>query len=529
MMLHRIFDQIERLSAPLVRPLSSRLNPIMIKEVRQALRGNYFQWSFWVVTLVATIAGSMLLFNFSRYSDSRGGMEFFITIFAILSAAVNVLVPFQAFLSVGAEWDENTYDLLVLSELTPMQIAKGKLFSAVVQALLFYAAFTPFLVFAFLLRGLDLGSAGWALGVCMVYSVTLSTLAICLSSLVTQKFARVLLMALLVALLVMGCVGSVGLAYMVLEERLVQDDEFLMGTGAMLSLGAVLGLFLLLLSAARFTHPEENRSTGLRIMSTLMTLLAAGWMCLFYWNYRDPDVLHAMCTLSFTGVTLLGVIFCAEPETLGRRVALEVPRQRLLAFLAAPFLPGGGRGVLHYFLNIGIVLGVAIGSVAVFGTGTSVFGGVGSFFSARSYSISMGMLPYLACYLLLPTLLFSRFSSRLRSRVLTRISVPVFVLASIFVPTIVLFLFTGRGDSIEHFGNPITTIDDSMASSYGDLWYAAWAAISIGLFNLPRIVRSFRELESLRLRRLAREASSGRLGQSSQGGGAPGSDAFAQS
>ena len=39
-----------------------------------------------------------------------------------LSIAVLAFVPFSAFIAMGSEWDENTYDLLIISNLKPRQI-----------------------------------------------------------------------------------------------------------------------------------------------------------------------------------------------------------------------------------------------------------------------------------------------------------------------------------------------------------------------------------------------------------------------
>ncbi len=515
-----LFDGLSRVAEPLVRPVTKRLNPILVKEVRQSLRGNYFQWSFSVVTLIATMSGCVMLYNLSQWPDARGGMNFFITIFAILSAAVNVLVPFQAFLSVGSEWEENTYDLLVLSELSPLQIAKGKLLSSLVQSLIYYTAFAPFLVFAFLLRGLDLGAGAWVLGTCLVYSCTLSALAICLSSLVVQKFSRVLLMALLVALLVAGCMGSVGFSYMVIEERLSQNTEFLQAMGSAQTLALVLTAFLTLLAATRFTHPEENRSTGLRVMVTLMTLIGVGWMSYFYLSFPGGDVLPVCATMAFVALTVFGMLFCAEPESLGRRVALGVPRSNWRLLLAAPFLPGGARGVLHYLLNLSIVTGAVI--LLPF-----VKGDPGGFFGMRSSNVPMGLLPYLVSYLLLPTALFARFSGNLRNRIRVRLAVPVLMIFSIMLPTVAIFVGTGGSNAMDHVANPFYMIDEAVPGPYGALWLAAFFATLVAAGNIPRVVASFGELGRARQRRLARDAKPmGRIPDLPDDGGA-GADARA--
>ena len=55
----------------------------------------------------------------------REGRDYFIAIFTCLAIAVLGVVPFSAFNAMGAEWDENTFDLLVISNLRPRQILVG--------------------------------------------------------------------------------------------------------------------------------------------------------------------------------------------------------------------------------------------------------------------------------------------------------------------------------------------------------------------------------------------------------------------
>ena len=166
--------------------ISDGLNPVLVKEVRQSLRGRFFKVSFWLTLMVATFVGLgvMLYMQASEVEGSERvfGPTFFIAMFGCLVVATQVLVPFSAFLSMGSEWDENTFDLLVLSNLRPRQVILGKVLSAAVQALLFYSAFGPFLVFAFLLRGVDLMAIAAALGVSMVGSILASCVAVAMSS-----------------------------------------------------------------------------------------------------------------------------------------------------------------------------------------------------------------------------------------------------------------------------------------------------------------------------------------------------------
>ncbi|HNU08284.1 MAG TPA: hypothetical protein PKO33_11010, partial [Pyrinomonadaceae bacterium] len=76
-----------------------------------------------------------------RYTASGGQLLLFY--YGILAFPLAVIVPFAAFRSLAAERDENTYDLLAVSTLTPRQIINGKLGSAIVQMGVYFSAISP--------------------------------------------------------------------------------------------------------------------------------------------------------------------------------------------------------------------------------------------------------------------------------------------------------------------------------------------------------------------------------------------------
>src|SRR5262245_30147670 len=102
------------------KSLSDRLNPILVKEVRQALRGRFFKVMFWTTLGSATLSGLLVVAGAASSNEVESiGQTFFIVMFGCMSAAVHAFVPFSAYLSTSGEWDENTHDLLVLSNLGP--------------------------------------------------------------------------------------------------------------------------------------------------------------------------------------------------------------------------------------------------------------------------------------------------------------------------------------------------------------------------------------------------------------------------
>ena len=127
------------------------------------------------------------------------------------------------------------------------------------------------------------------------------------------------------------------------------------------SLGCVL---LSLVACAALAHPYENRSTTFRAFSIGSLLIGIGWVTHFAIKYRTTGFIRigvaeyvpvfvATCVLPLIPFWLFAV---TEEEAFSPRTRTTVPRRRALALLAAPFLPGGGRGMLFTLLLAGLAL-----------------------------------------------------------------------------------------------------------------------------------------------------------------------------
>ncbi|MEM6330938.1 MAG: ABC transporter permease, partial [Planctomycetota bacterium] len=145
-----------RLDAGLDR-VSDHLNPILVKETRQALRSR--QFVLWFLLLLAacwlvTIGGVAWMGPGVQYA--AGGGLMFMCYYCVLAFAVVIVVPYAAFRSLSSEQEENTRDVLMVSALRPSQIINGKLGGAVLQIGVYLSALSPCLAFTYLLRGIDL-------------------------------------------------------------------------------------------------------------------------------------------------------------------------------------------------------------------------------------------------------------------------------------------------------------------------------------------------------------------------------------
>jgi len=499
--------------------IDDRLNPILVREVRQSLAGRYFRYTFWLTLVTATMVGVVVLANGAdAFRDGRStdevGIWFFTANYACLAAGVLLFVPFAAFNALGSEWEENTYDLLVLSNLRPARIVLGKLLAAQVQALLFYSAFGPFLIFAFVMRGVDLVAALFACGAIGIFSVLLTVLALALSGVARARFARIAMMAGLTVALVYASIGAAVAGFAVLENpNELRNPGFWQAVGGLATGALLLVSLLFVVACGRLAHVEENRSTGLRIVATLFPLAGLPWgVWLYRSTGREIEALLFVAVVVLAALTLAAAAFATEPERLGRRVRKQVPKHPLLAFLATPFLPGGGRGLL-LFTSLLMLLGSALAATlfaappalrhltgmaaAMASAGrATITGADAAWLSLRACAV---LCLYAFTYVALPTGVLSFFPAVPRR--LAAALVPLLALLAFAIPT-VWSLFTDSEPSrfmgTDHLGNPFWIVGDvldhagrSTGPSQLTLLLIAAAAL---VLNLPRIVRGTSEV-----------------------------------
>ncbi|HUR27703.1 MAG TPA: hypothetical protein VM509_05915, partial [Planctomycetota bacterium] len=277
--------------------LDDRVNPILVKEVRQALRGRYFRNMFWLTVVGATAISLFTILEFGpNFFLERLGVAFFLANYGVMVVAVNAFVPFWAFQSMSGEWEENTYDLLVISNLRPKQLLLGKALAAGVQSLLFFAAFAPYLVSTFLMGGVDLVSILVVLPATLMVSGALSIVALAIASFGRSRLARAILAVCFIGIL-LGLVGMTITAATVLirQPEYIRATEFGIVAGVFASMVVLTASLALAVGCARLAHEHENRSTFLRVITAAISVVMLGWAVqLFFGPSPDSDVLWVM-------------------------------------------------------------------------------------------------------------------------------------------------------------------------------------------------------------------------------------------
>ncbi len=192
--------------------LGDRLNPILVKETRQALKSRQFVITFGLLLLCGwgwTILGVAMMGE-NAWRGTQGD-DMFLGYYCILTFPLLVIVPFGAFRSLAGEQEDRTYELMSITTLGPRQIIRGKLGSAVLQMLVYLSAISPCLAFTYMLRGIDLPTILFSFCYTILASLGLAVIGLFVGTISTEKYWQVILSVLLIAGLffaMMGCIGT---------------------------------------------------------------------------------------------------------------------------------------------------------------------------------------------------------------------------------------------------------------------------------------------------------------------------------
>ena len=341
------------------------LNPILIKEVRQSFKSKQFLGSFWALLGVCWLIGACgLLFAGEAVEFGAVGGAFFTLFYSVLAFAVLLLVPYGAYRSVLNERLENTWEVLSVTALSPRQIVLGKIACAAMQTLVYFSAVAPFVAFCSLLQGFDPRTAAFFLAATAWGGVVASSFAVMLASVVRQKVWQGLLAGALGTALFGGVWLYIGSAFSgaMVQPLPFTEPAFIWTVLAAVAISASYVVLFVNAAAAGLTFEADNRSTAVRVTVTAQFwLMVAGIAGLYV---ARPDLLGAAALAALAAFALghwlfWAIVFAAEPDEMSRRVRRGAPKSKFLRALAAPWLPGGSRGVLLIWLHVAAVAGLA--------------------------------------------------------------------------------------------------------------------------------------------------------------------------
>jgi hypothetical protein len=387
-----------------------RLNPLLVKEVRQSLKSRQFSMTFTAVLCLSwlwSIAGIVRLGPQAAYGAF--GPDMFLGYYVILAFPLILIVPYSTFRSLIAEREDNTFELVAITTLQSRQMVAGKLGSSVAQMAVYFSAVAPCLAFTYLLRGIDIPTICWILFYTFLASLGFSLFALLLASVGKEKHWQVLLAVVIVVGLFCAFVGAVRMCEDRLHSSRLQFTSSNFWVVNFIFLSAYLSTFALLFLAAtaQLTFTSENRSSPLRWAMLAQQTVFLYWVG--YGEFVNYNTNHSRVAeeVGFVGVIsvlaatiywfMMGSLMIGEATELSPRVKRRLPRSGLGRALFTWFNPGTGTGYLFAISNVTAVAILAL--LAVWYGAAHSSAPPGSPTSARYVVNILLLLGYLIIYL----------------------------------------------------------------------------------------------------------------------------------
>ena len=171
---------------------SDWINPILVKETRQALKSRQFSWTLMLLTIVV-LAWSILAIVAmipSIYYNSNGS-ALLIGYVIILIVPALIVIPQSTFRSMASELEDGTFETLSLSTLSPRHILIGKLSVAALQLVVYLSVIAPCIALTYLLRGVTLEVIAMTILIIASCSLALSAIAISVASFSKTRMQQV--------------------------------------------------------------------------------------------------------------------------------------------------------------------------------------------------------------------------------------------------------------------------------------------------------------------------------------------------
>ena len=331
--------------------IDDSFNPIVVKELRQAVNGKFVA-AVLILLLVVQLAalGIYIVANGDFSNNLTAGTTAFMILEGILLGISLLFVPAYAGVRLAAERSDTNVDLLFITTIRPMAIVAGKLFSALVILTLIFSACMPFMAFTWFLRNIDLPTIFILLALSFLVVATTVQFTTFIACLPAGRVLKILL-----ALLALGTfpnlfIGTLTASFWLLERKAISGrlgtwDFWEPATAVLLIALAVNGI-LFSLSVALVTPPAANRALPVRVLITTIWIVTGLIAAIISYSLKSPDALATWATISAVVFSAATFVAVSERESLGPRAARKIPAAgapRAAAFL---LFSGGANGLI---------------------------------------------------------------------------------------------------------------------------------------------------------------------------------------
>lgn len=306
--------------------LADWVGPIVVKEVRQGLRGRVFSIFFGVLLAACFTLALIAVADNWKGSGAAEGREYFGAYLTALAGVCFFVIPFVAYRSMVRELEDETWVLLALTGLGGRSVVRGKWVSAMSQAGLFASACAPFVLFSYFLNGVDLVQIAIALVLATAWCAFLVALALALATQAHTRLWRGVTQFLTLGLLLAGTVLGVVFAWFLAMEggRRSSQDELWAVFAVLTVLSSGTAVLLLEAGAASLALPSEAASARPRqVLSAVVVGMLAVAAGVFFALDGDDDAAAVGQALSVLYLVVVGVFAVSERDGWSRHAVRE--------------------------------------------------------------------------------------------------------------------------------------------------------------------------------------------------------------
>jgi hypothetical protein len=329
---------------------SDRLSPMVVKEIRQMVRGREFNYSFGISLLAGLVVAFFGLAD-SLTSAGTSGASVFTSLMICLSVLGLIVVPLGGFSALRSERVDQTLDLITQTSLTSRRIVIGKLMTQGVKLVILFAGLSPFIAMSFLLGGVDLMTILLSLTMLFMWSLWICAACLFMSCASQSRAVSGALFAGMIAVFIWILTSLSNLVVLILGGIPGMPRPSFSGMWWVLAGSTAVCLVsmtnLVLLAENRISLQIEDRSTALRVgFFVQFLLIVAAILGPYAAGAPGYTVVSAIQSLGlYAGIQLAvtAMFTTTEDLLLSRRVSRRIQPSLKWPWLAI-FRPGGGRG-----------------------------------------------------------------------------------------------------------------------------------------------------------------------------------------
>ncbi len=327
-------------------------NAVLVKDIRQAARN----WTVAGAVLLMMAIFFIVSLGFLLGDSSSGGRNYigaqlFGSIAGVMMAITFLFLPIYVGIRSIAERSTASADLLYITTMSPSRIIAGKFLSGAALIGIFYTAALPFMVFSYLLRGIDLPTILITVSFLYLTNCILLLAAMTLASMGIHYIFKILIAVFMGLPLVFTIMLSVAQAAIFSRMGAAMtggqfwEEALPMLVTWLLNIG-LLGGLLFYLCVNFITPRTANREYSLRVYCVVMWVIVG--VEAFIWALAtDEWEIFAAGFLIISGlIGVLGLFYAIGLEDyLSVRVRREIPRHPLRRAVAFLFFNGALGGI----------------------------------------------------------------------------------------------------------------------------------------------------------------------------------------